>query len=80
MMTLQEYLRISGTRQADFGRSIDVTQGTVSRLCTGRMLPDLVMAAKIERQTNGAVPLGVWVKIEEHIQPSDADKRSGAAA
>lgn len=77
MMTLSEYLKINTIRQADFAARIGVTQGTVSRLCSGRMSPDMSMAARIQFETDGAVPVTVWVPEEYRIETREEQK--GAA-
>ena len=77
MMTLSEYLKANAIRQADFARRIGVTQGTVSRLCSGRLVPDMEAAARIQFETNGAVPVAVWVPEEYKVQPQTEQK--GAA-
>ena len=81
MMTLSEYLRTNAIRQADFGPRIGVTQGTVSKLCSGRLLPDMEMAAKIQRETGGAVPVTIWVPDEFLPAPIEAAvaQQKGAA-
>ncbi|WP_184409744.1 helix-turn-helix domain-containing protein [Roseinatronobacter bogoriensis] len=67
MMTLHEYLKSNAIRQMDFAPRIGVTQGTVSRFCTGRAVPDIITAAKIQKETDGAVPMAVWAPEEYRL-------------
>lgn len=61
MSKLREHLEGNGIRQADFAARIGVTQGMVSRLVSGALLPSLELAVKIERDTGGAVPASSWI-------------------
>ena len=80
MMTLSEYLKAKAIRQADFAARIGVTQGTVSRLCSGRLAPDMETASRIQFETGGAVPVAVWVPeeyrvvSEQNSEPADYPK------
>ena len=77
MMTLSEYLNANAIKQVDFARQIGVTQGTVSRLCSGRLSPDIEMIGKIQFETRGAVPAAAWVPEEYRVFPETEQK--GAA-
>lgn len=58
-MTLTQYLEAENMTQADFAVRIGASQGTVSKLCAGRR-PRWDLAIKIERQTDGKVPVSTW--------------------
>jgi DNA-binding transcriptional regulator YdaS (Cro superfamily) len=59
MMTLASYLSASNTSQAEFALAVGVKQPTVHRWLNGAR-PSWDTAAKIEKATNGAVPIAVW--------------------
>ena len=62
MMTLKQYLDSKNLTQAEFAARIMSTQGTVSKLCGGRK-PSWELAAKIERATDGNVPVAIWADL-----------------
>jgi DNA-binding XRE family transcriptional regulator len=66
MMTLSQYLNTKNIRQAEFARLIDASQGTVSKLCKDRK-PSWELAARIERATDGAVPVAVWAASRDGV-------------
>jgi len=61
MSQLGAYLRDNSLRQAEFAAKVGATQGTISRLIKGDVLPSLDLAVKIERATAGVVPATSWV-------------------
>ena len=63
MMTLTQYLKAEKITQAQFARRLSASQGTVSKLCTGRR-PSWDLAVKIEQLTHGKVPVAVWAQAE----------------
>ncbi|RJL18236.1 helix-turn-helix domain-containing protein [Paracoccus siganidrum] len=64
MATLRHHLETSGETQAAFAQRINIQQGTVSKLARGVMLPSLKLAQKIERATDGQVPVSSWNAID----------------
>lgn len=60
-MTLREYLQSRSIRQKAFADEIDATQGYVSKLVRGEVVPSMEIAAKIHRVTDGAVPYEAWI-------------------
>jgi len=54
-MTLTEYLRQNGITQAAFAQRIGMSQAGLSKVCNGRCGISLERAAKIHRETGGAV-------------------------
>lgn len=60
MSKLRDHLEKQSIRQSDFAARIGATQGMVSRLINGVLLPSLKMAIAIERETCGAVPANSW--------------------
>jgi DNA-binding XRE family transcriptional regulator len=63
MMTLMQYLEAEKITQATFAETVGTTQGTVSKLCSGRR-PSWSLALKIEQVTGGRVPVSVWASID----------------
>lgn len=61
MMTLDAYLKAHKISQADFAAAIGVKQPTVHRWTRGEK-PSLDVAAKIQNETGGDVPVHVWVQ------------------
>ena len=64
-MTLPQYLDLTKTTQASFADRLGVAQGTISKLCNERnpRRPSWGMAARIEKETGGAVPVSVWANV-----------------
>jgi len=60
MSTLSQYLKETGTTQAQFADLIGVHQGTVARLASGTRGPSWELAHKIEQVSGGAVPVSCW--------------------
>jgi plasmid maintenance system antidote protein VapI len=61
MKNLHTYLAEQRITQAGFAAKIGVTQATVSKLIAGTTKPGLDLAVRIERMTDGAVPVDTWV-------------------
>jgi transcriptional regulator with XRE-family HTH domain len=68
MSPLSAYLLDNGESQTEFAARVAVTQATVSRLCRGAMRPSLNLALRMERATEGMVPVGSWAETGA-IQP-----------
>lgn len=62
MMTLEQWLTANNINQLEFGRRIGVNQATVSKLARKMFTPRLELAAKIERETGGAIPVSFWIE------------------
>lgn len=73
MSKLRAYLDRHDIRQADFAGRIGSTQGMVSRLITGAVLPSLKMAIAIERETGGEVPANSWGDVSAPSPTPDED-------
>ena len=69
MMTLDAYLKAHKISQADFAAAIGVKQPTVHRWTRGEK-PSMDVAAKIQNETGGAVPLHVWVQSQLTAPPA----------
>jgi hypothetical protein len=58
---LGTYLDRVGEADGDFGARIGRDRTMVSKLRRGLIRPTLDLAATIERETSGAVPMKAWV-------------------
>ena len=72
MMTLDAYLKAHKISQADFAAAIGVKQPTVHRWTRGEK-PSLDVAAKIQNETGGEVPVHVWVYSQLTSPPVKSD-------
>lgn len=71
-MTLEQYLAWKKLTQAQFAAQVEVNQGTISKLVSGKK-PKWGTAAKIEKATGGAVPVAVWAQpVREHHEQGAA--------
>lgn len=59
-MILKSYLDTADVKQAEFAALVGVTVPTISKLANGLMRPSLVLALRIERATDGKVPVESW--------------------
>ena len=60
MQTLSEYLAANGITQQDFARRLGVAQSHISRLCRAAPTLSPELALRIDAETSGRVPVGVW--------------------
>jgi len=58
---LASYMQKAGVGDADFGSRIGRDRSMVSKLRRGILRPTLDLAAAIETETKGEVPMSVWV-------------------
>lgn len=78
-MTLRAYLDTHGETQAEFARRVGLTQGHVSKLCGLTPRISLSAAGRIERATDGLVPIAIWASREDaHLSKSHAIIEKGA--
>jgi len=62
MNTFRETILRSGETQAEWARRLDVSRGYLHGIINGTKRPSLSLAIRIERLTNGAVPVESWVE------------------
>lgn len=62
---LREFLEQSGQTQAKLARRLGISTAHMSELLSGRKMPSLTLAYRIERLTNGAVPVSAWVPTDK---------------
>lgn len=63
-MTLNEFLSASEITDGEFAAKVGVSRSMVNRYRHNQATPSLSLAAKIERATDGAVPMSSWVSAE----------------
>jgi transcriptional regulator with XRE-family HTH domain len=61
MENLIAYLKQNGISQSRFAETVGVTQSSLSKMCSGLILPSLETAVRIAKETGGKVPVEVWV-------------------
>lgn len=65
---LDEIITRSGQTRKAWAARIGVSNSYLSDLLNGKAVPSLALAARIERETGGAVPASSWVP--EHATPA----------
>jgi DNA-binding transcriptional regulator YdaS (Cro superfamily) len=63
-MNLEKYLEVAGKTQQEFADLVGVAQARISQLIRGA-LPSLPLAQRIERVTDGEVPVSAWTPVEK---------------
>lgn len=58
---LRLWMEREGVYQTTLALALGVSQNAVQMWATGRVVPNLVVAFKIERYTRGAVPVSSWL-------------------
>jgi len=62
MNKFQTYLKDRKIKQSKAAMDLELTQGAISKLATGKIRPDLVTASRIEKYTKGKVPMSCWLE------------------
>jgi len=57
---LRSFLKRRGITQPSFGRRIGVSGTSVYKYLSGGCIPSEAVRVAIERETDGAVPAGLW--------------------
>lgn len=60
-MDLATYLAQTGESQTSFASRVQTALPNINRIVSGKMRPGLDLAYRIEKQTQGLVPLSQWV-------------------
>lgn len=83
MTDLKTYLAETGEKQSSFANRVQTTSATVSRLCKGTLRPALDLAHRIEKATDGLVPMEAWLptgagsdEADEHTRPETLEQAS----
>lgn len=56
-----EYVKASGKRFFEWADLLGISRGHLSQIMNGNKTPSLELAVRIERLTEGAVPVASWV-------------------
>ncbi|WP_081749873.1 helix-turn-helix transcriptional regulator [Roseivivax marinus] len=72
MTRLASYLKETGLTQDAFAQLVNVRQPTVHRWLHGTASPSWKTAAKIEKLTDGAVPVSAWAEASGEAQAGAA--------
>lgn len=59
-MTLDEWLRNTGTKEQVIALEVETSQATINRLRTGKRRPSIDLVIAIKRATGGAVTVADW--------------------
>jgi aspartate carbamoyltransferase catalytic subunit len=59
---LTAWLRSENISQAEMARRCEYDRSNFHRLLSGKLSPSLTLAARIERETNGAIPAVAWAE------------------
>ncbi|WP_168377324.1 helix-turn-helix domain-containing protein [Sphingomonas sp. Leaf343] len=62
---LDSFMKQNGMTDAQFAALIGRDRSLVNRLRNGSALPTLEVAAIIERETDGSVPMNGWLALED---------------
>src|SRR5687768_17381028 len=57
---LSAWLAAANVSQAEMARRCEYDRSNFHRLLSGKLMPSLALAARIERETNGAIPAVAW--------------------
>jgi len=66
-MTLGEWMRKSGLGDDQMAALVKTDRANLSRLRRGKQRPSWELAARIEKATKGAVPVGSWAGTSEKV-------------
>ena len=59
---LETWLEDRKITQADFARRIEYDRGNFNKILSGALWPTLELALKIEKATNGSIPMSAWAE------------------
>ena len=71
---LSAWLQAQNISQAEMARRCEYDRSNFHRLLSGKLSPSLVLAARIERETNGAIPAVSWADLPVPGDPSHAGR------
>jgi len=67
----RQHIIASGRSQSAWAVKLGISKGYLSGILSGAKRPGLDLAVRIERLTDGAVPVDSWVDVEP-VEPSEA--------
>ncbi len=59
---LKTFIDSSGMTQSEWAQLLEIREGYLSDLICGAKRPSLALAVRIERLTDGAVPIETWAR------------------
>lgn len=59
---LETWLTDRQITQADFARRIEYDRGNFNKILAGALWPSLELALRIEKATNGSIPMSAWAE------------------
>jgi transcriptional regulator with XRE-family HTH domain len=62
LLTLKEYLELTGTQKQVFAREIGISKAALCNYMSGKRIPPLALAFLIQQKTKGRVPMAIWLK------------------
>jgi plasmid maintenance system antidote protein VapI len=60
--TLKGWLSDRNIKPAEFARRVEYDRSNFHRLLNGNLWPSLELALRIERETEGALPMSAWAE------------------
>jgi DNA-binding transcriptional regulator YdaS (Cro superfamily) len=69
-MSLPEWLRKHNESQTAFAARAGVSDAAVSGWVAGKHCPDIESASRVERATDGAVPVSIWARRDRRRRKS----------
>ena len=70
-MTLEKYLRDKGIRASAFAEQVGASASTITRIMRGERGIGLELAVRIERATEGQVPIRAWLDELTATEPGE---------
>lgn len=64
---LKSWLDAAKVSQAEMARRCGYDRSNFHRVLTGRLIPTLALATKIEQETKGAIPATDWIEASREI-------------
>jgi aspartate carbamoyltransferase catalytic subunit len=77
---LSAWLRAENISQAEMARRCEYDRSNFHRLLAGNLSPSLALAARIERETNGAIPAVAWAGLAEPHDTSHGGRYPAGAS
>lgn len=59
---LETWLADRNITQAEFARRIEYDRGNFNKILAGTLWPSLELALRIEKATNGSIPMSAWAE------------------
>ena len=71
MSQFATYVKAVATSRSDLAKEMGISRPYLSLILTGRRRPSLELAIRIERLTDGAVPVSSWIANEPNPETED---------